>query len=745
MKRIATELKDFLRALSKQTGISPRKLILLIFGAGFLVMIIIPIVTFLIYFGDLTSKENILTAKNKGVILLDRDDQPFFTLYDAREHTFVESNQIAQNAKEAVVAVEDKDFYKHPGFSVSGYGRAIVQNLTNRDIVSGGSTVSQQLVKNALLTARQSYLRKYQELFLALEIDRRYTKDEILEMYLNTAYFGEGAYGIENAAQVYFGKKASELTLAESAMMAAILPAPSAYSPLTGNAQIAKKRQALVLRLMREQGYITSAEEEQALKEELSYAEKKDNNINDIATHFALMVKEQLIEKYGEQKVAQSGFTVKTTLKRSWQEYAEETVKNQVERLVRNNATNGSAVIIDPQNGEVMALVGSHDWFDTENGKINMVLQPRQPGSSFKPLMYAAAFEKRVITPGTILEDKPIDFGNGYKPKNYDGRFRGPVLPRRALANSLNIPALLVMEKLGVSNGVEFAKKLGITSLDTNKDYGLPIVLGAAEVPLIEMAGAFATFANEGEYIKPTTILEIRDKKGKIEYTYEPESNRVLDAPVAYQISNILSDNAARAEVFGGSLTVSRPAAVKTGTTEDYRDALTIGYTPNIVVGVWVGNNDRTPMDSVAGSSGAGPIWRSLMNRFLSELKNVPFRKPLGIREIRICKNNGLKAHNESTESAALEYFLSGTEPDEFCDAASPTPTPSEQPQSEEEKKKQEEEQKKREEEERRKQEEERNRNLIPLPTSPLASPTPTEQVGQSLSPTPTPTLSVSL
>ncbi len=246
MHRIVSEFKAFIRHFSKQTGISPKKLVLLLFAAGFLVAIIIPIATFLIYFGDLTSKENILTAKNRGVILLDREGEPFYSLYDAREHTYINSDQISQDAKDAVIAVEDKDFYKHPGFSATGYGRAIVQNFTNREVVSGGSTISQQLVKNALLTSQQTYLRKYQELFLALEIDRRYEKDEILAMYLNTAYFGEGAYGIEEAAQTYFGKKAADLDIAEGAMLAGILPAPSAYSPISGDEEIAKRRQEIV-------------------------------------------------------------------------------------------------------------------------------------------------------------------------------------------------------------------------------------------------------------------------------------------------------------------------------------------------------------------------------------------------------------------------------------------------------------------------------------------------------------------
>lgn len=737
MRRIAHESKALIRSFSKQLGISPKKLILLMTAGGFLILVLIPIITFIWYFGDLTSKENILTAKNEGVILLDREGEPFFSLYDAREHTYVEFNQISQPAKDAIIAVEDKDFYNHPGFSISGYGRAIVQNFSSGEVVSGGSTISQQLVKNALLTARQTLLRKYQELFLALEIDRRYSKDEILEMYMNTAYFGEGAYGIEEAAQIYFGKPAAELDLAESAMLAGILPAPSAYSPITGDAEIAERRQEIVLTLMVQQGFTTEAEKEAALEETLSYAEPEEDELNDLATHFALMVKDQLIEEYGEQKVAQSGWTVKTTLNRAWQEYAEQTVKNQVAQLVRNDATNAAVVVEDPKTGEILALVGSHDWFDEENGKINMALAPRQPGSSFKPIIYAAGFDDKAITPGTVLEDKAITFPNGYKPRNYDNRFRGNVLPRRALATSLNIPALLVMDRVGVSNGVEFAKNLGITTLDENKDYGLPLVLGSAEVPLIEMTSAYSVFANQGEYIPPTTILEILDKKGDSTFKYEPDPTRVLDRAVAYQISSILSDSGARAEVFGGALSVVRPAAVKTGTTEDYRDALTIGYTPNLVIGVWVGNNDRTPMDNIAGSLGAAPIWRTLMNRFLPELRNEAFLKPLGIREVRICRTNGQKAHNESTESAYLEFFLSGTEPTRFCDEPSPTPSTTVTPTPENNDDNNNDNNNNQNNQNNNQNQQPTNApTSTPLPTVPLASPTPT--TGSNPSPTPT-------
>lgn len=663
-----------------KTGKEP--LIYAILG-GIALLIIIPILTYLFFIRDLTSKENILTRKNAGILLVDRNDKPFFTFYEAKNKRIIPFEQIPEQTKEAVIAIEDREFYKHPGFSLRGITRAFFANIEEEAISQGGSTISQQLVKNTLLQQDRSIIRKYQEIFLALEVERRFTKQEILEMYLNTVYFGEGAFGIEDASFAYFGKSAADLTLAESALLAGILPAPSALSPFSGNTERAFQRQKIVLQKMRELGYITKDMEEEAAVQEITFNPVK-SDLNNRAPHFALMVKQELIDTYGEQRVARSGYKVRTTIDLSWQEYAEQVVQNQVQRLSYNKVTNAATVVLNPKTGEILALVGSHDWYDEKNGKFNMVLAPRQPGSSFKPIVYARGIEDQDITAGTVLEDKAIAFSDGYKPKNYDGKFRGKVLVRFALANSLNIPAILVLDKVGINDAISMGERLGITTLKNPSDYGLSLVLGAAEVPLLQMTGAFGVFANSGERVTPTTILEIRDKHDSLVYTHRPDPKKVLDAGVAYIISSILSDNNVRSEVFGNALTISRPAAVKTGTTEDYRDALTIGFTPSLAIGVWVGNNDRAPMDSIAGSLGAAPIWRLLMERFLQNTPVERFTPPADVIRLSICKENGLRAET-ATSSAYPEFFLRGTLPKASCNKAGEFPN-SPSPEKEEKK-----------------------------------------------------------
>lgn len=641
-------------------------------------LILTPVVTYLIFVWDLGSKESIINRNNAGVVLLDRNETPFFTFYEGQERKITPLSEIPQSIKQAVIAVEDKDFYEHPGFSIPSMIRALITNIKEERLAYGASTITQQLVKNALLSPEKSFLRKYQELILAAEIDRRYSKDDILEMYLNTVYFGEGAIGVQNAAQTYFGTNAHQLTLAQSALLTGILPAPSALSPLSGDQQRAFEKQKIVLRKMQEQGYITVAQKTQAENETVTF-NPVQKQINLTAPHFALMVKDELIKKYGESQVAGSGLKVKTTIDLSMQKFAETTLQNQITRLRYNKASNGAVVVIDPKSAEILALAGSANWYDEEFGKVNMALSPRQPGSAFKPIIYAKALEDKIITPASVINDTPRDFGGGYKPKNYDGSYREKVLARRALANSLNIPSVEIMEKVGVSNGVEMARRFGITTLDDPSRYGLSLVLGTAEVPLIEMTNAYAVFANGGKLYKPTAILEIRNKKNSVIYTHQPSAAKVIDESVAYLISSILSDNAARSEVFGHSLTISRPAAVKTGTTEDYRDALTLGYTPSLVIGVWIGNNDNTPMSAVAGAMGAAPIWKILMERYLKTTPVESFPQPFDVSSLMVCSDNGLVA-KIATTSAYQEYFIRGTEPQMDC--AIPTPTPSPAPTS---------------------------------------------------------------
>lgn len=655
---------------------SRRPILYGLFGFA-IVMLLIPIFTYAYFVRDLSSKENIINKKNAGVVLLDRNDKPFFTLFDAHAKNPVEITELRPYTTQAFIAIEDKEFYNHPGFSIRGFARAIRENLYSESFAQGGSTISQQLIKNAILSPDKKLLRKYQEIVLALELERRYSKDDILEMYLNTIYFGEGAFGIQDASQKYFSKDAKDLTLAESALLAGLIQAPSAYSPISGSKEAAMKRKNLVLTLMAEQGYISTILKNQTQKEEITI-EPTNTGINNEAIHFALMVQDALIKQYGEQTIAQSGFQVKTTLELDLQQKAQIAVETQVQRLASSNVTNGASVVIDPQTGEILALVGSHDWNDETNGKINMALKPRQPGSSFKPIVYAKALADHSITASTQIPDEPVKFGS-YEPKNYDNKFRGKVLIRYALANSLNIPAIHVLEKIGISQAVAFAQSLGISSLDNSKDYGLSLVLGSAEISLVEMTNAFAAFANEGTAHTYQTILEVHDKNGKKIFEKTDESRQVMPASVAYIISSILSDNKARSDTFGGALTISRTAAVKTGTTNDYKDALTIGYTPQIVVGVWIGNNDNKPMTSVAGSLGAAPIWRQIMEAYLQGKPVVNFRKPAAIEEEKVCLEDGLKVEY-ATSSAFTEYFVRGTKPSKLCGLPSPTPSGSPSP-----------------------------------------------------------------
>lgn len=613
-------------------------------------------------------REDLMNRRDTGIILVDRNNRPFFTFFEGRSKKFVPLTDIADWAEQALIAAEDKDFYEHTGYSPKAIARSIYTNFTNHEIRTGGSTITQQLAKNALLTPEQSYVRKYKEIILASEIERQNTKDEILEMYLNSVYYGEGAFGIEPAAQTYFGKPAKDLTLAEASLLIGILPAPSALSPLADDKTPSKDRQRYVLGEMVAAGSISEEQKAAALAEELKFQMQPDiAGLNSAAPHFALMVRDQLIAEYGEDTVARSGFRIKTTIDIDWQRQAQGIVAEQVTKLEPNKVGNGAAVVMRPETGEILAMVGSRNWDDPAQGRINMAIAPRQPGSSFKPLVYAAAIDRNVINAGTILHDRPTTYRNDwetYQPKNYDNRYRGDVLPRRALANSLNVPAVEVLAKLGVPEMLDAAERFGITTLKPRERFGLSLVLGAGEIPLTQMTAAYAGLANGGQTPKPASILEIQDRYGKQIYQFKPEHHQSVSAQAAYIITSFLSDTAARREVFGRSLTVPRVAATKTGTTSDYKDAWTLGYTPRLAVGVWIGNNDNAPMDRVAGSLGAAPAWRQLIETFTTQdPPDLGFTQPDRIVTGRTCG-----------DLANSELFIAGTEP---LPCVTPTETPS--------------------------------------------------------------------
>ncbi len=646
-------------------------------------LVFIPAFTYNTYAGSLDDKATLMNRNDSGFVLLDRNGTPFFAFDQGKAKTFVPLSQVPKATQAALIASEDKTFYSNPGFSVPAIARSFVQDVKSRSLSYGGSTITQQLVKNSLLYSQKSFLRKYQEIALAYETEKRFSKDQILEMYFNSVYFGEGAFGIEEAAQTYFNKSASQLDLAQSAMLVGLLPAPSQLSPLHGDLQAAKQRQRDVLQKMAQQGYITQAQAERAAVEPLTFGSPVPI-LNNEAIHFALMVRDELIKKYGEQTLAHSGFKIITTLDLNDQRYAEKVVQNQVKALQPDNVSNGAAVVMDPKTGEILALVGSRDWHYPGFGQVNVATSLRQPGSSFKPIYYSAALGEGLITPATILQDIPTTFPGGYKPQDYDNQFWGSLTVRRALANSRNVPSVEVMNKLGVQNAINQAHLLGITTLQDPSSYGLSLALGAGEVKLLDMVDAYSVFAANGEKNPSTDILEIDDKYGNVVYHYQPQPEEVLSPGVAFLISSILSDDQARAQEFGNTLTISRPAAVKTGTTENYRDAWTLGYTPSLVVGAWVGNNDGTPMDNIAGSLGAAPIWKNLMEHLLAGTTVEKFIPPdPGVAAFNCVSSKVVQSKDPTdpnkTDSKIVttqfqEYFLLGTVPS-YCRSTQTTPT----------------------------------------------------------------------
>ncbi|MFH0853499.1 MAG: PBP1A family penicillin-binding protein [bacterium] len=558
-----------------------------------------------------------------------------YEVHGEERRTLIDLEQIPEHMKWATIDIEDKDFYKHGGVDLRGIFRAVIINIINLDTTGqGGSTITQQFIKNAILTTEKSYVRKIKEAVLAYQIEKRFTKDQILKLYFNEIPYGRNAYGVEAAAEAYFGKSASQLTLDEASLLASLPQAPTYYSPDGNNVDILLGRQETVLNNMVAQGHITEQEAEAA--KAINTLEKIQPRREAIkAPHFVIYVRELLTEKFGEKIVEQGGLKVITTLEPNLQIAAEESVAEGIEKIERYGGSNASLVSINPITGQILAMVGSRDYFDKEHdGNVNVALRLRQPGSSFKPIVYAQAFREG-YTPETILFDLITNFGGSpaYIPRNYDGSENGPVPMRKALAGSLNIPAVKTLYLAGINDVLDLAGSLGYTSLTDPDRYGLSLTLGGGEVRLLEHVAAFGVFANDGVRQTTTAILRIEDQAGKVlEENKEGDGERVLEEDVARLINNVLSDNGARAFTFGTSnyLTLGgRPVAAKTGTTNDYRDAWTIGYTPNLVTGVWVGNNDNTEMGrGAAGSVVAAPVWNNFMKKATSGAEVVYFRSP---------------------------------------------------------------------------------------------------------------------
>ncbi|RLC30367.1 hypothetical protein DRH13_04445 [Candidatus Woesebacteria bacterium] len=617
--------------------------------------------------------------------LFDRNGELIYEIYTEKRRTPIDLEDIPEHVKLATISIEDKDFYTHYGFSPIGITRAAV-NIVFKQKLQGGSTLTQQLVKNALLTPQRTVKRKIREFVLSMIVEAIYSKDQILEMYFNQIPYGSTAYGIEAATELYFDKSVKDLSLAEGALLAGITQAPTRYSPFGARPELAEGRQETVLRRMVEDGHITNEEADEAKEEEIVFAEPKKQK----ATHFALWVKEQLAEKYGDAVVEQGGLRVTTTLDLELQEFAEATVATEVAKLEQYDVGNGASIVTRPKSGEILAMVGSKDYFaEDEDGKVNVIFANRQPGSSIKPLNYALALRDEKITLSTVLADVPTCFVVAgqplYCPRNYDWEFHGAVQARFALGSSYNLPAVKVLALNGLDNFVEFAKEMGITTFTDPSNYGLSLTLGGGEVKPYDMAVAFGVFANQGIKQPLISILKVEDWKGKVleEIDFdEIEGDRILSPDVTFLISHILHDNNARAPAFGESSFLNvgghPEVSVKTGTTNDRRDNWTIGYTSHILVATWVGNNDNSPMGgAVSGVSGASPIWNKIMRETLSKAEDGYYNEeeqghawplqPSGVVGATVCSTTGVLPSGPEEDLGCpprFEYFLSGNIPE---------------------------------------------------------------------------------
>lgn len=559
-----------------------------------------------------------------------------YDIHGEEKRTIIPQEEIPLVVKQATIALEDENFYNHFGFDVKGLTRAVLSNIFGIGQSVGGSTITQQFVKNSILTNERSYSRKIKELILAIEIEMKFSKEEILGMYLNEIPYGSNAYGIEAAAQTFFNKNAKDLTLDEATTLASLPKSPTRFSPYGSHQERLKMRQEYALDQMVDLGYISSEGASDAKSVDV-FAKLSKNKENIKAPHFVFYIREYLEEKYGYEYLEKSGLKVITTLDWEKQEKAEQIVKEiAFENKEKYQAENASLVAINPKNGDILTMVGSRDYFDEEiDGQVNVSIRERQPGSSFKPYAYLHAFEKG-YTPETVLFDTETEFNINeeaeYKPQNYDGTFRGPVKIKESLGMSLNIPAVKALYLAGPKEVIAFAKRLGITSLNDSKRYGLSVVLGGGEVQLVDHVAAYSVLANEGIKFDKRSILKIEDKNGEIiEEAKNSDGEEIVDKKYITMLSHILSHNKYRAEAFGENNPLKfedGTVAAKTGTTNENRDAWTMGYTPQIAIGVWGGNNDNTSMTSAGvGTNVAAPIFKKVLLEVFSEYIGEEFSK----------------------------------------------------------------------------------------------------------------------
>ena len=678
-KNLSLWVRRFQRRRRRKSRFSRRWKILSFFALSLLFLTILALITALgviAYFAkDLPSPTQLSQREvPQSTKIYSRQGDLLYEVYTDQRRTLVDLNDIPQVLIDATLAVEDAEFYQHRGFDLKGILYALYRTLFTGNL-QGGSTISQQLVKNVLLSPERTLVRKIKEFILALEVERRYSKDEILQMYLNEVPYGGPAWGVGAASEMYFGKHVRDLNLAEAALLAGLPQSPSLYSPYGAYPENAKARQEYVLKLMVKHGFITPQEAEEAKNTPLNFLPPPGTMIK--APHFVMYVKNKLVQEFGEKMAAQGGLRVWTTLDMNYQRIAEEEVRAQLERLAQAQAGAGNAglVAVDPRNGQILAMVGSRDYFDREHdGNVNVVLSPRQPGSSIKPIMYITAFTLG-YTPATFLSDIYTcwpDNQDQFCPTESDGKYWGPMLLYDALANSRNVPAVKMLQLVGIENVLEMAHQLGITTLNEPQKYGLSLTLGGGEVKLLDMVQAFSVFAAEGIKYQLKPILRVEDSRGRVirDFT-KSKGQRVLEAKYTYLLTQILADNKARQRLFGPGnlLEIGRPAAVKTGTTNDNRDAWTIGYTPQLVAGVWVGNNDNSPMaPTIQGSTGATPIWHYFMQRALENEPVLPWSKPAEVKEVVVDALSGKLPQEEKDFPRRKMPFIKGTEPTEIDD-----------------------------------------------------------------------------
>ncbi len=639
------------------------------FGAIFGIVFVL--VVFAYFARDLPTPDRVVRRDGFATKIYDRNGKLLYDVFSDQRRTPVDLSVIPIVLRQATVAIEDKDFYKHGGFDPLTPFRIVYNYVFRNGRVVGGSTLTQQLVKNTLLDNRRTPIRKLKEFILAIQVERKYSKDTILQMYLNENPYGGTAWGVEAASEMYFGKPISEVNLPEAAILAGLPQSPTRYSPYVGDLYVGRAQE--VLRRMREDGYITKDQEAEA-REQVGKIEIATQSGLLKAPHFVFYVRQKLIESYGEKVVETGGLRVTTTLDLDLHELAQKTVTEEINKVKYLKITNGAVVVIDPKTGEILSMVGSRGWEDPDyDGKYNVATALRQPGSTIKPVTYLAGLRKG-YTAATMLMDTKTVFPGGdkpeYVPENYDLKFRGPVTVRDALGNSLNIPAVKMLSLVGIKNMLQTAYDMGLSTLEPTdalmKRVGLSVTLGGGEVRLVELSSAYSAFANGGKKVEPISILKVTDSEGNVLEEHKPSLGRqVLTPQEAFIISSILSDQSARSITFGPLASINitdRQVAVKTGTTNDKRDNWTIGWTPSVLVGVWVGNNDNSIMTGVAsGITGAAPIWKKVIQAAYKDDPKEEFVKPDGMVEMDVDKYSGYPAH-DGYESRK-EYFAAGTEP----------------------------------------------------------------------------------